>query len=344
MRRNILFFLCCLILAVGLSACGNDESAQQQSSAKDAISLTYSNFFPPAHVQSQLAEEWCKEVEKRTGGRVKVFYYPGQTLTKAKQCYDGVEEGLSDIGLSALAYSRGRFPAMAAVDLPLGYTSGVQATKAANDLYAKFRPAEFDDTQVMYFHAHGPGLLHTTQKPIRTMGDLAGLKLRATGNSAKVAEYLGATPVGMPMPDSYQALQKGVVDGSLYPVESNKGWRLAEVVKFRTNSYSVAYTTAFFVVMNKAKWNGLPDDIKAIINEINGEWAAKHGEAWDESDKAGEAFFLEKGGEIIPLDEAESLRWKTAVAPVITEYIKETAAAGLDGKAYVDFLNAELGN
>ena len=83
------------------------------------VTLTYSNFFPPTHIQSKLAEAWCQEVEKRTNGAVKVQYYPGQTLTKANQCYDGVVQGLSDIGFSVFAYTRGRFPVMAAVDLPL---------------------------------------------------------------------------------------------------------------------------------------------------------------------------------------------------------------------------------
>jgi TRAP-type C4-dicarboxylate transport system substrate-binding protein len=88
------------------------------------IKLTYSNFFPPFHIQSKLAEAWCKEVEKRTNGRVKVEYFPKGTLTKARQCYDGVVTGISDLGLSVLAYTGGRFPVLSAIDLPLGYTSG----------------------------------------------------------------------------------------------------------------------------------------------------------------------------------------------------------------------------
>ena len=106
------------------------------------VRLTYSNFFPPTHVQSQLAEEWCREVEKRTDGAVVIDYFPGGTLTPAQQTYDGVVEGIADIGLSCLAYSRGRFPVMAALDLPMGYTTAAQATAAANKVYAEFTPAE----------------------------------------------------------------------------------------------------------------------------------------------------------------------------------------------------------
>jgi TRAP-type C4-dicarboxylate transport system substrate-binding protein len=101
-------------------------------------------FFPPSHVQSILAEQWSREVEKRTNGAVKIEYFPGQTLTKANQCYDGVVEGLSDIGFSVLAYTPGRFPIILAVDLPLGYTSGVVATKVINDVYTQYKPKELD--------------------------------------------------------------------------------------------------------------------------------------------------------------------------------------------------------
>jgi TRAP-type C4-dicarboxylate transport system substrate-binding protein len=306
------------------------------------ITLSYANFFPPTHIQSKLAEQWCQEVEKRTNGKVKINYYPGGTLTKAKQTYDGVVEGISDIGLSVLAYSRGRFPVMAAVDLPMGYTTGAQATHVANSVYMQFKPREFRDVQPMYFHAHGPGLLFNTPKPVAKLEDLKGMKIRATGNSAKLVKALGGTPVAQSMPTCYQSLQKGVVDGSMHPVESNKGWKLAEVVKFGTESYPVAYTTTFFVVMNKDKWAELDSDTQKIITEINAEWAVKHGEAWDEADKAGKAFFLSKGGTFVSLSKDEASRWVEAALPVIEEYQETVAKKKVDGKAVVDYILNEM--
>lgn len=305
--------------------------------AKAGVTLTYSNFFPPTHIQSILAEQWCAEVEKRTGGEVKVEYYPGGTLTSAKDCYGGVVDGISDVGLSVLAYSRGRFPVLAAVDLPLGYESGVAATKVANAVYDKFDPKEFGDTEVMYFHAHGPGLLHTKGKAVKSLGDLKGLKLRATGNSAKVVKALGGTPVAQSMPEAYQSIQKGVVDGGMYPVETNKGWKMAEVVDYCTESFSVAYTTTFFVVMNKDKWAAISGKNKQIIREINEEWAAKHGQAWDDSDKEGRAFFASQGGEFIALSADESAKWKAEVEPILDDYIAEADEKGLPGREIVDF-------
>jgi len=305
--------------------------------------LTYSNFFPPTHIQSKLAESWCQEVEKRTGGKVKVDYYPGQTLTKAKQCYDGAVEGVSDLGFSVLAYTRGRFPVMAAVDLPLGYTSGRVATQIVNMVYDKFKPREFRDVQVMYLHAHGPGLVHTKTKPVRKMEDMQGLKFRGHGTSALVVRALGGTPVPKPMPETYEMLQKGVVDGAVYPFESNKGWKLGEVTKYATAAFGAAYTTSFFVVMNKDKWNSLPSDAQQTISEINREWAAKHGEAWDSSDMIGIKYFLNQGGQIIGVDAGEQARWKKAVAPIIDDYVAKSKKKGIqNAQEIVDFIISNL--
>jgi TRAP-type transport system periplasmic protein len=301
------------------------------------VKLTYSSFFPPTHDQSKLAEAWSKEVEKRTNGQVKIDFFPGGTLTSAQECYGGVVQGISDIGFSVLGYSRGRFPVMAAVDLPLGYTSGTSATMVANGVYDRFKPKEFDDVQVMYFHAHGPGLLHTAKKPVASLEDLKGLKIRATGNSAQLITALGGTAVAMSMPDSYQAIQRGVVNGGIYPVETNKGWKMAEVVNYMTESYSVAYTTTFFVVMNKNRWNGLPADVRQTIAEINTEWVSRHAEVWDESDQAGREEFLAKGGKVIPLSPDESKRWKDKADTMIQDYTRELDTKGLEGREIVDF-------
>ncbi len=327
----LLAFVACLFLSMNPSP-----------AAAEPIKLTYSNFFPPTHIQSKLAETWCREVEKRSNNTVKIDYYAGQTLTKANQAYDGVVAGLSDIGFSVLAYTRGRFPVMSAVDLPLGYTSGKVATMVVNAVYEKFQPQELMDTQVMYLHAHGPGLVNTKGKAVRKLEDMKGLKLRGHGTSAAVVEALGGTPVPKPMPETYQMLQKGVVDGAVYPFEANKGWKLGEVTNYTTAAFSAAYTTSFFVVMNKDKWNALPDVVKAVIKDINAEWLVKHGEAWDTSDMEGIQYILSLGNEIIGIDSKEAARWKAAVAPIIDGYVKELDGKGFKGQEIVDFIAKTL--
>lgn len=335
MTRRMFLALAVVFLAITLLPFGGGVASAE-------VKLTYSNFFPPSHIQSKLAESWCREVEKRTNGAVKIDYYPGQTLTKANQVYDGVVQGVSDIGFSVLAYTRGRFPAMAGVDLPMGYHSGVVATKIVNMVYEKFKPKELSDTQVMYLHAHGPGLVNTKGKPVRRLEDMKGLKFRSHGTSAEIVQALGGTPVPKPMPETYEMLQKGVVDGAMYPLEAQKGWKLGEVTDYTTADFSAAYTTSFFVVMNKERWNSLPAAVQKTIQQINAEWVVKHGEAWDASDMVGLRFFLNQGGTLIGLDEKEQARWKKAVAPIIDNFIKDASAKGLPGKEIVEFISENL--
>jgi len=317
-------------------------AASAPNACAKAIELTYANFFPPFHIQSQLAESWCREVEKRTDGQVKINYYPGGTLTKAPQTYDSVEQGIADIGMSVLAYSRGRFPILGAVDLPMGYPNGVVATEIANGVLSTFNPKEFDTTRIMYLHAHGPGLIHTRDKEVRTLDDLQGLKIRSTGMSAVLSKALGATPVSMGMPDAYQSLQKGVVDGCAHPLESNKGWKLADVLEYVVDESSVAYTTTFFVTMNKMKWDSLSPEIQQIISEINAEWSVKHGEAWDSSDAEGRKLFSEKGRQIITLDPEEAKKWQEMVKPAIDNYSADLDKKGFNGKEIIDYIDSML--
>jgi len=302
-------------------------------------SLTYSIFFPPTHGQCKAGVSWAEEVEKRTEGRVKITVFPGGTLTKANQCYDGVVNGISDIGMSCFAYTRGRFPVMEAIDLPQGYPNGTVATRVATEFYKTMKPKELDDVKVLYIHAHGPGLLHT-KKPVATLEDLKGMKIRSTGLSAKVTKALGGVPVAMPQPATYEALQKGVVEGTFTPIEALKGWKQAEVINYTTDCKGVGYTTGMFVVMNLNRWNSLPEDIKRIIEEVSNEWVAVHGEVWDSNDKAGLDFTLSEGNKVLPLTDEENKRWVEGVRPVIDEYITTTEGKGLPGKKAVETVKA----
>ena len=319
----------CIVLAFSPFGISNAQTGK--------IKLTYSNFFPAAHIQSKLVDSWCKEVNARTNGRVIVEHYPGGKLTKAAECYEGVVQGKSDLGFSLLPYTAERFPVMGTVDLPLGYTSGKVATAVANEVYRKFKPKELSDTKVMYLHAHGPGFINTRDKAVRKMEDMKGLKLRAHGTSARVVEALGGIAVPRPMPETYNMVKTGVVFGALFPLEAHDGWKMAEVHDYCIASYVTGYTSTFFVVMNKDKWNALPKDIQLIIEEINNEWIAQHGEAWETSDEVGMRVFLNKGNSIIGLSDKEAARWKKAVAPIIDDHITLLNEKGLNGQEIVDF-------
>ena len=306
--------------------------------ADKPVKLSYSVFFPPSHSQCKAAESWAKEIEKRSKGKVVINIYPGGTLTKANNCYDGVVTGISDIGMSCFAYSRGRFPVMEAADLPLGYPDGLTATRAVNAYYKKMKPKELADVKVLYLHAHGPGLLHT-KKPVKTLADLSKMKIRSTGLSAKVVQALGAVPVAMEQGETYEALQKGVVEGTIGPVEVLKGWRQAEVIKSTTDCNVVGYTTTMFVVMNLKKWQSLSGDMKALFTDVSAQWVDTHGNVWDQSDKMGMAYSKSLKNTLVTLPAKEQAAWKKAVEPVISEYIVEAGKKGIDGKACVKTLS-----
>jgi TRAP-type C4-dicarboxylate transport system substrate-binding protein len=163
------------------------------------------------------------------------------------------------------------------------------------------------------------------------MADLKGMKIRSTGLSAKVVESLGGVPVAMPQGATYEALQKGVVDGTLTPIETLKGWKQAEVVKNTTDCYEVGYTTAMFVVMNKKKWDALPKNIQKVFEDVSSQWIDIHSKAWDDLDAEGRKYSLSLGNKIIPLSKEESDRWEKAVAPIIDGYVKTASASGLPG-------------
>ncbi len=314
-----------------------------QSLAKEKkVRLSYSIFFPPSHAQCKAGEAWAKEIEKRSNGQVEITVYPGGTLTKAPQVYDGVVNGISDIGMSCFAYTRGRFPLLEGLDLPVGYPDGKTATKIATAITKEFNPKEVQDTKVLYIHAHGPGVLHTKKRPVQQLADLKGLKIRSTGLSAKIVKTLGALPVAMPQGDTYEALQKGTVDGTIGPIEVLKGWKQGEVIKYSTDLPGIGYTTSMFVIMNKNKWQALPDNLKKIFEDVSSEWVAVQGQAWDDADAAGRAYTLEKGNKIYALSEAESAKWKAKVKPILDDYIKKTTSKGLPGDKVVARINEML--
>jgi len=320
-----------LALAMG---CGKGQKEGGGEAAAKTYKLTYSIFFPPMHIQAKTGMEWAAEVEKRSGGRIQITVHPGGSLTKADQCWQGVLSGISDLGMSCFAYTPGRFPLLEALDLPLGWPDGLTATRTATALAAKYNPAEIQGAKILYVHAHGPGIL-ATKKPVRALADLKNMKIRGTGLSAGIATALGATAVGMPQPETYDALQKGVVEGTFCPIETLKGWKQGEVIEFVTDTKAIGYTTAMFVAMNQKSWDALPADLQQILADVSAEFVEKHGLAWNQADAEGLEFVKGLNREIIPLAPEEEALWKAQVAPIVEKYLAQSAEKGLPG---ADFL------
>ena len=325
-------------LAAAVAAgCG----AKDGGDAPRVHKLTYSIFFPPMHIQAQTGQAWAQEVEKRSEGRIQITVHAGGTLTKADQCWQGVLSGVSDLGMSCFAYTPGRFPLLEALDLPLGWPDGLTATRVATELATKYEPEELQGAKILYVHGHGPGIL-ATKKPVRRLEDLENMKIRGTGLSAGIATALGATAVGMPQPETYDALQKGVVDGTFCPIETLKGWKQGEVIGSVTDTKAIGYTTAMFVAMNRGAWDALPEDLRQIVLEVSAEWVDKHGEAWNQADEEGLAFVRELGREIIPLSPEEEARWQEKVGPIVADYVRRTTEKGLPGTEFLAEAQARI--
>ena len=298
-------------------------------SQEKVIKMDFSSFLPPTDSVSIAFETWAKEVEKKSNGNIKINFYAGATLTPGAQTYDSVVRGVVDLGSSSLAYTRGRFPMIELLDLPLGVKTAKLATRLSNEYYKKYATKEFSDSKIMFFSSHGPGLLFT-RKPVKSLEDLKGMKVKcAAGATVDMLSALGAAPVPMSMGDTYDALQRGMLDGMLGPYAVLSTYKLGEVVKYSPENYSTAYFNTFFVAMNKDKWNALSKDLQKTIEEINEQWVDKAGDPWDVEDANGKKFMKDRGNTIAPLSKEENARWANQVKPQLDKFVKEKVAKGL---------------
>jgi len=344
MKKLLLFSALALIMVLG-AGCGDDdvEDAEIPDNGTPAeedqtYEFTLAHFFPAGHpAETDLVQGWAQELEEASGGRIEVTSYPGETLIEADDIYSGVVAGTADIGLSAFFYTRGRFPILEAFELPgIVYHDSRMASKVAWEGIKELQPDEVQDTELMFVLATGPGDLFTTE-PVRSLDDLQGMKIRAAGLSADTLPLLGATPEAMPQPDAYEAIQRGLVDGNLAPVEVLKGWRHAEVTDYLTRT-PFLYNAVFFVTMNQEKWDGLPAELQDIILEVNERFFDDVAAGlWDDqNEEALEWAVEETGQEVIELDEEETERWIERVRPIQEEFVTKMNELGFDGEEILE--------
>ena len=298
----------------------------------DVIKLKFANYFPPTHMNSVVMGKYCEELNKKLAGKVELTQYAGGTLLTAPKMAAGVATGIADIGLSHCAYSRDRFPVMEAMELPLGLPSGYVGCHVANDFYNKFKPKEWDVYQPLMFSTSTPNILQTLSKPVRTLEDLQGLKIRAAGRLADVVKALGAVPVPIEIVDLYESVRRGVIDGSYIPLETLKGFKLGEVEKYVTSSWKIGNAYTFYVVMNKDKYKNLPPDVQKELTEFSQAFIERWAVEWNAIDIEGREFFKSNGGQILPLSDAEADRWVKASEPVVAGYKKDLTAKGYTEK------------
>lgn len=311
----------------------------------EVVKLKAANYLPVTHPMSLLTAWFCDEVKKRTNGQVEITYYPGGTLLSPVKMFEGVTTGIADFGLSHIQYTRGRFPVLEVFDLPLGFTSGWVNTQVCTDFYNKFKPAEWNQVEVLYVTTSGALILETTKKPVNTLEDLKDLKIRATGQLADVIKRLGAIPIPLAMPDVYESLRRGVIDGVTVDFSTLKYWKFAEVIKYVTSTWQLGTGITFYFVMNKNKWNALTPEVKNIIKDVALEAKEKQALLWNEMDIEGKTLFLKEGGQIIELKEEEAKRWVKAIEPIIEEYKKTMVSKGFkesDVENWIQFIKERI--
>ena len=322
-----------LLLVGVLIATVGFTSLEPVSAIAGSIKLTYANFPPAPTFPCVQMERWKKEVEKRTNGQVKVDTFPGGTLLGAKNMMDGVIAGQAKVGNLCMAYQPGRFVVTNATSLPLGIPNAYVGSLVLWDLWAKYEPQEFGKVKVLAMFTTAPTNI-MSKVPVRTLEDLQGLDLRASGGAAQILSAWGANPVGMPMPATVEALQKGVVKGLYSSLEVMKDFKFAESCKYVTMTDTVIYP--FAVVMNMDSWNQLPKETQVILDDLKVEQSKWTGEYMDNHVKNAMKWAVEtQGVEVIKLSAAEKARWDAKLQPLTDKWISDAKAKGLPAEEIV---------
>ena len=308
------------------------------SAAAGPIKLSYANFPPAPTFPCVQMERWKKEVEKRTNGKVVVNTYPGGTLLGAKNMMDGVIAGQADIGNLCMAYQPGRFVVTNATSLPLGIPNAHKGSLVLWDLWQKYQPEEFGKVKVLAMFTTAPTNI-MSKVPVRTLEDLKGLDLRASGGAAQILAAWGANPVGMPMPATVEALQKGVVKGLYSSLEVMKDFKFAESCKYVTMTDTVIYP--FAVVMNMNSWNKLPKEVQQVMEDLRVEQSEWTGKYMDDHVKAAMEWAQnEQKVEVIRLSPEEKARWDAKLAPLTAKWAAEAKDKGLPADDIIEDIKA----
>ncbi len=333
----IVFSRCGALIAAIVALCLSASVGHAQQ-----VTLRIHQFLPAAApIPSKFIVPWARKVEDESKGRIKVEIYNSMQLGGTPpQLYDQAKDGVADIIWTLPGYTAGRFPKSEVFELPFIAGNGEQNSPAAWEFYQKHLRDEFKDVRILAVHTHGPGLIHAKGRGVRKLEDMKGMKLRApTRIVNKLIASFGATPVGMPVPAMPDALQKGVIDGTVVPWEVTTSLRVAELVNTHTlfSGNRSLYVTLFIFAMNKAKYDSLPPDLKKVIDDNSGlevsRWAGK---VMDEGDVPGREAAIKHGNTLVTLDAAETARWKKASEPLYDQWVAEMKAKGIDGKPLID--------
>jgi len=307
--------------------------AAAATAAQADTTLRFSHFWPEVStVNKQVFAQWAKAVEDDSNGELRVQLFPSQTLSQADETYSATVNGIADIGITAQGYTAGRFPLSQIVELPGVSDSAPQGACVLQTLYDDGQIAEeYDDSHVLFMFTTGPGYLHTKDTDIQKPSDLEGLRMRRpTAVAGDIMENMGAQPVGMPAPDIYTSLQRGVIDGLSIPWEGIKSFQLADQLNYHTQV--PFYTLIFVATMNQSTYESLTPEQKKAIDENSGmKWADKAGQVFAAEDEAGRKNAVEQGETINVIDNPlQNPDWQKPLEDGIDGYLSGLEERGLD--------------
>ena len=296
------------------------------------IELKLSHWGPPTHVNQKVFLPWAEMVEKKSGGKLKVTVFAGGVLGKPADHWDMAQNGVVDITWGTHNYTAGRFPLTSAMDLPFLINSAKGGSRALQEYYARHLVKEHDKVKVLWLQCPAPFHLHMTKKAALVPDDLAGTRIRTGGGQlSEIVKALGAVPVALSVPETYSALERGVVDGTILPYEAAKAFKLAEVTKHVVDVR--IFTASQFTVMNLDKYNSLPADLKKVIDELSGVWGAEFaGTAWDKAEEEGLAAIKAANVQAHKISDAQREAWKAKTKAVEEDWLKTMEAKGLPAK------------
>ena len=311
--------------------------------AQQAVTLKFHTFMSPSsNVWLAMHKPWMEKVEKESGGRIKFEGYPAMQLGGTPvQLYDQVKDGVVDVVWTLPGNTAGRFPRIEVFELPFMMSNAEATSKAYWEYVQTVAPDEFKDTQVLALQVHGPGVIHTVDKPVKSIADMRGLKLRApTRQVTKLMGVLGATPVGMPLPQIPDALSKGTITGCVIPWEVVPSVKVNELTKFHAEfdpAGGSLYTTTFVMAMNKAKYNSLAPDLKKVIDNNSGmATSAWLGKVQQGNDVPGRKTASDRGNTIYTVSAAEAQDFRRKSRTVEVEWVEDMNKKGFDGKKLLD--------
>lgn len=321
-----------LALTVALSA-GAAQAAE--------FTLRLAHYLPPMHnMAANVLPDWANRIREQSGGRLEIEIFPAGQLLQVDEILDGVQAGVADIGWSMPGATPGRFPVMSVLELPFIFTNAADASRVVMEAFENGDlDAEFQGVRVLYLHTHSPGVISTRER-IETLEQLAGQRIRFPSPAARMMlEHLGAQPVGVPAPQAYESLERGVLNGVAFPYDAMQGLRLGEQVRYHIDFPS--YLLTFYLVMNNNSFDRLPADLQQVILDNSGmAEAIAVGQSWDDSDARARDYVAGLGNESYALSEAEAQRWIAAVMPGINAFIDQTEAQGVPARRIHDWARA----